>query len=161
MNKKQLDFAVFCVENVAEKLNLNGAEVYEMFATKSNILDEYIIEHFDILHTQGKDYIVSDLIELITKARFFQETVLEFGRKLSPFKENSKMTANHTLLQSKYASVIAELSASQKISLRKAMDTFFKSQTYQEMREGIADMHCRSDKYLVEEIGLEGGASSE
>jgi len=39
VNKKQLDFAVFCVENVAEKLNLNDAEVYEMFTTKSNILD--------------------------------------------------------------------------------------------------------------------------
>ena len=67
------------------------------------------------------------------------------------------MTANKTLLQHKYANVIAELSASRKISLRDAMDTFFKSNTYQEMRSGIADMHCRSDKYLVEEIELEGG----
>ena len=28
MDKKRLDFAVFCIENVAEHLNLNGAEVY-------------------------------------------------------------------------------------------------------------------------------------
>ena len=65
------------------------------------------------------------------------------------------MTANSTLLQHKYSNVIAELAASQKIELQVAMDIFYKSNTYQEMRAGIADMHCRSDKYLVEEIGLE------
>jgi len=25
------------------------------------------------------------------------------------------------------------------------------------MREGVSDMHCRSDEYLAEEIELEGG----
>ena len=35
------------------------------------------------------------------------------------------------------------------------MDIFYKSLTYLEMREGIADMHCRSDAYLAEEICLE------
>ena len=65
------------------------------------------------------------------------------------------MTANRTLLQHKYANVIAELSAHRQICLGSAMAIFYKSRTYQEMREGIIDMHCRSDKYLVEEIGLE------
>ena len=66
------------------------------------------------------------------------------------------MTANRTLLQHKYASVIAELSKTKQISLREAMDIFYKSYTYQEMRIGISNMHCRSDGYLVEEINLEG-----
>ena len=68
MNKKQLDFAVFCIENVAEKLGENGADVYEMLAINSRILDEYIIAHFDVLHTQGKEYIVNDLLEQMKKA---------------------------------------------------------------------------------------------
>jgi len=67
MTKKQLDFAVFCVENVAGKLGKNGAEVYEILSTKSTILDDYIVEHFDVLHTQGKDYIVNDLLEQMKK----------------------------------------------------------------------------------------------
>jgi len=29
---------------------------------------------------------------------------------------------------------------------------FYQSQTYIEMREGISDMHCRSDIYLAEDI---------
>lgn len=66
------------------------------------------------------------------------------------------MTANQTLLQHKYADVIAKLSEVRQISLREAMGIFYQSYTYQEMRVGISDMHCRSDAYLVEEIGLEG-----
>ena len=63
--------------------------------------------------------------------------------------------ANKTLLQHKYANVIEALSKRQNVRLRQAMDIFYKSQTYQEMREGISDMHCRSDEYLAEEIESE------
>jgi len=65
------------------------------------------------------------------------------------------MTANKILLWRKYAHVIAAVSARHGISLEQAMDKFYKSYTYQEMREGISDMHCRSDAYLAEEIELE------
>jgi len=65
------------------------------------------------------------------------------------------MIANRTLLQHKYAHVIAAFSERQGISLREAMDAFYKSETYQEMRVGISDMHCRSEAYLAEEIALE------
>ena len=43
----------------------------------------------------------------------------------------------------------------QKISIAQALDAFYRSYTYQEMRDGVADMHCRSDMYLAEEIELE------
>jgi len=36
--------------------------------------------------------------------------------------------------------------------LRDALDMFYKSQTYIEMRDGVSDMHCRSKKYLAEDI---------
>jgi hypothetical protein len=65
------------------------------------------------------------------------------------------MTANKTLLTRKYAHVIAAVSARQGIDLEQALDIFYKSYTYQEMREGISDMHCRSEAYLAEEISRE------
>ena len=65
------------------------------------------------------------------------------------------MTANRTLLQHKYAGVIETLAKRQNISLREAMDMFYKSDTYLQMREGVSDMHCRSDEYLAEEIFME------
>ena len=66
------------------------------------------------------------------------------------------MSANKTLLIRKYAHVIAAIADDQEISLRQAVDIFYKSETYHEMREGISHMHCRSDQYLAEEIRLEG-----
>ncbi len=61
--RKQLEFAVFCVESTAERLGRPGNEVYNMFTEKSDILDNYIIPHYDVLHTQGKGYIVNDLLD--------------------------------------------------------------------------------------------------
>ena len=67
------------------------------------------------------------------------------------------MKANKILLQRKYAHVIAKLAEFNQISLREALAIFYQSYTYQEMRQGIADMHCRSDGYLADEINLESG----
>ena len=67
------------------------------------------------------------------------------------------MKADKTLLQFKYDSVIEALSVLKNISLRQALDMFYQSQTYIEMREGISDMHCRSDIYLAEDIVSEEG----
>jgi hypothetical protein len=62
MTREQLDFAVFCVESVAERLGLSGDAAYKMLAQDSSILDEYVIAHYDVLHTQGKEYIVDDIM---------------------------------------------------------------------------------------------------
>ena len=42
MNPKELEFAVFCIENVADELGLTGAEIYSLLTEKSGILDDYI-----------------------------------------------------------------------------------------------------------------------
>jgi hypothetical protein len=63
MNTKELEFAVFCVENVADECGRSGADVYRLLTEKSGILDDYIIPSYDTLHTQGKEYIVNDIVE--------------------------------------------------------------------------------------------------
>ena len=63
MNAKELEFTVFCIENVAEQLGLAGNEVYRLLTEKSGLLDTYIIPSYDTLHTQGKDYIVNDIVD--------------------------------------------------------------------------------------------------
>ena len=65
MNKKVLDFTVFCIENVAEHLHLSGDDVYKLLTEKSDILDQYIIPCYDALHTQGHTYIVNDIVDLM------------------------------------------------------------------------------------------------
>jgi len=63
METKELEFSVFCIESVSEKLGLDGEEVYRLLTEQSSILEEYIIPNYDILHTQSKEYIVEDIIE--------------------------------------------------------------------------------------------------
>lgn len=63
MTKDELEFAVFCIENIADALNTTGDEVYKMLTERSDTLDHYIIPCYDSLHTQGKEYIVRDIIE--------------------------------------------------------------------------------------------------
>lgn len=64
-NSKELEFAVFCVENVAAKLGVSAEKVYETFTEKSDILNGYIVPEYEILHTQSKEYIINDIIELM------------------------------------------------------------------------------------------------
>ena len=65
------------------------------------------------------------------------------------------MQADKTLLQMKYARVVAMFAAQQNISMEEALDFFYHSETYQELREGIADLHCRSDQYVADELAAE------
>ena len=36
--------------------------------------------------------------------------------------------------------------------LDEALDVFYRSKTYELMRDGVSDMHCMSDAYLVDEL---------
>ena len=44
------------------------------------------------------------------------------------------------------------MNACMQVSMLEAMDVFYHSYTYEMMRQGIADMHCQGEFYLVEEI---------
>lgn len=61
-NKEELSFAIFCIENVAIKLNVSADKVYRALAEGDNILNHYIIPCYDVLHSQGREYIVEDII---------------------------------------------------------------------------------------------------
>ena len=63
--KEETQFAVFCIENVARELHIDAAAIYDAWTKDSDILDGYVIPCYDVLHTQGKDYIVNDLVELM------------------------------------------------------------------------------------------------
>lgn len=62
---KELEFAIFCIENVASKLNVNAQKVYEVLSKQTDILNEYIIPEYEVLHTQSKEYIVDDIIDIM------------------------------------------------------------------------------------------------
>lgn len=62
---QELEFAIFCIENIAEKLKKKADQVYVALTEKSRILNEYIVPEYEMLHTQGKEYIINDIIEVM------------------------------------------------------------------------------------------------
>lgn len=65
INSKEVEFAIFCIENVAIKLNVDAQKVYSAITEKSDILYGYIIPEYEMLHTQSKEYIINDIIEVM------------------------------------------------------------------------------------------------
>lgn len=66
-NDRELEFAIFCVENVAIHLGVSAEKVYHALAEESDIMNGYIIPCYEILHSQSKEYIVEDIIALMQK----------------------------------------------------------------------------------------------
>lgn len=64
-NSNELEFAVFCIENVAAKLGVDAERIYQAFTEKSDILNGYIVPEYEVLHTQSREYIVDDLIDVM------------------------------------------------------------------------------------------------
>ena len=66
--ENEIEFAVFCIENVAQQLQISAPEVYAAIAERSNLLAGYIIPNFEVLHTQSREYIVSDIIDAMKES---------------------------------------------------------------------------------------------
>ena len=62
------------------------------------------------------------------------------------------MNANPILMQKKYARVVELFAKHNNLTLEKALDLFYHSELYLLMRDGVSDMHCMSDEYLVQEL---------
>lgn len=65
------------------------------------------------------------------------------------------MKASKTLLRMKFARIVNLYAKEENIPITEALDRFYRSKTYVLMRDGVADMHCMSDQYLVDELRIE------
>ena len=69
------------------------------------------------------------------------------------------MNANAVLLQKKYARVIELYADKYHVSPERALNRFYKSYLYHQISDGISDLHCMSDDYLVDELNDEWSQS--
>lgn len=69
MNEKVFEFISFCIESFKVKFKMRGKEVANLFY-ESGVID-FLIDSYDLLHTQGKDYILSE-IEIFLKNRGYK-----------------------------------------------------------------------------------------
>ena len=64
MQKNELSFSIFALYSLAEKWKITPAAVYKILNT-TGIMDDYVIRCYDVLHTQGKEYLVEDITEFV------------------------------------------------------------------------------------------------
>lgn len=63
--REELEFAIFCIENLALAMHIDAPRIYQMLNYKSDILKNYIVPLYDILHTQDKNYIINDIMGIM------------------------------------------------------------------------------------------------
>lgn len=54
-----IEFVSFCIENYKVKHKMKGKDVANLF-NESGVID-FLLQGYDILHTQGKEYIISEI----------------------------------------------------------------------------------------------------
>lgn len=64
MNKESFSFVVYMIHACANRWSKVPSDVYKLLK-KSGCIDNYLVPHYDILHTQGTDYIVEDIKEYL------------------------------------------------------------------------------------------------
>lgn len=70
MNKKQQDkamFVSFCIEQYAKAKNMNPEDVVNLFERYG--IAEHFCEFYDVLHTQGQQWLIEEIDEMINRRR--------------------------------------------------------------------------------------------
>lgn len=65
--KEVFEFYTYCLENYATHKRIGGMQAWVLF--KESGADEYIIGNYDLLHTQGVDYILDDIQRFINRRK--------------------------------------------------------------------------------------------
>lgn len=60
MDKNILSFAVFIINQMANKYSISTAKIYQKLQ-EAECLDKYIIPHYEVLHTLGTEYLIQDI----------------------------------------------------------------------------------------------------
>ena len=50
---------------MAAKLGVDAEYVYQAFTEKSDILNGYIVPEYEVLHTQSREYIVDEILDVM------------------------------------------------------------------------------------------------
>lgn len=61
-NKKEIFFAVWLINQLARAWNMGDSEVYKILE-REHLVGEYILECYDVLHTQGREYLVAEITD--------------------------------------------------------------------------------------------------
>ena len=61
-----MGFVASCIEDVAEKLDVDYAVVYERMKAVG-MIENYIIPHYDVLQTESRENVTAGMIETLKR----------------------------------------------------------------------------------------------
>lgn len=67
IDKSVFAFYAYCLEHYATRKQISGMHSWVVF--KETGADEYVISNYDLLHTQGMDYVLDDIQRFIDKRK--------------------------------------------------------------------------------------------
>ena len=65
--REEFEFAVYCLEKYAFEKGISGLQALALF--KRSGADDYLIDHYDLLHTQGTGYVIDELDRIINRRK--------------------------------------------------------------------------------------------
>ena len=116
--EKELTFSTFIFYSLSEAWNKTPVEVYKVL-NSTGILDVYIIEAYDVLHTLGKTYLVEDITEIVR----------EKGISISLDNAGNKIKILNITKRELEDAIIVNIAEKKNIGIRKAMDMYYSSNT--------------------------------
>lgn len=67
VDKAVFEFYTYCLENYAARKQISGMRAWVLF--KETGADGYVIDNYDLLHTQGIDYVLDDIQRFINRRK--------------------------------------------------------------------------------------------
>lgn len=64
MSKEVMEFVIYMIHACARKWGQSPAMVFRMMS-QQNCIDNYLVPHYDVLHTQGTDLVVDDIEKFV------------------------------------------------------------------------------------------------
>ena len=64
MSKETFSFVIYMIHICAEKWQLSPAQTYQKMSA-AGCIDGYLVPHYEVLHTQGEQAILSEIDEYL------------------------------------------------------------------------------------------------
>lgn len=140
MDKTKQDIAYFlsfCIEQYKEAKGLSGSEAMALLSEYGVL--EYLAEHWEILHTQGRQWIIEDIDEFIKARDKYYQIVSKKDDRAFPSQPlgNFEVTQKnvHLLIPSKLSWMANMLAEDRGISIVEAMKMLYSSEVYARLEE--------------------------
>ena len=138
--ENELEFSTFIFYSLSDSWNTSPAEVYKVL-NSSGVLDGYIIEAYDVLHTLGKEYLVEDITELVNDRGFHIENLIsENTDKVQKIYKRE--------LENK---IILNIASVKNCVLRTAMDIYYSSNVPGKIEKEIGEIKELDVQVLTKE----------